>query len=317
MPNTLPDNLLTLLAKVNTGAYGTDPTPDGSNAIRTRGLNWDPYDGPVVSEDIDRQTHGAQRQVNTNPSTPYNFETLLHGGGAVDTPPNFGALLRMCKTVETITAATDVQYAPTSEPAQYEDGALYGYEDDEEQKALGVRGTWDARFQRGQLPVFRWQVRGLYSKAAVQAPATPAATGLADALPITEANTDVTLHGHAIHIESIELRGGVGTDHINTSDLNEICFTGHEAGGTISFLAPRFADKDYFAAVESHTGAIVLSPLQIVHGTVGGNIAQFDAAKTQLSNFRKTRQNGKLVYQFDMAFIPTDGLNDDYLWTFK
>ena len=62
-----------LLAKLEV-TYGTDPVPTGAaNAMLTKGLTIQPYNGARVSRDLDRSTFGAQSEINTGPFVTVSF----------------------------------------------------------------------------------------------------------------------------------------------------------------------------------------------------------------------------------------------------
>ena len=81
---------MALLAKLEV-SYGTDPVPTGgANAILTKGLTIQPYNGARVSRDLDRSTFGAQSEINTGAFVTVSFGVELAGSGTAGTAPAWG-----------------------------------------------------------------------------------------------------------------------------------------------------------------------------------------------------------------------------------
>ena len=75
------------------GTYGTDPTPDGADAILVRDLNITPLQSDVVSRELIRPYLGASEQLLANTRVECTFSVELAGSGAAGTAPRYGKAL--------------------------------------------------------------------------------------------------------------------------------------------------------------------------------------------------------------------------------
>jgi hypothetical protein len=83
------------------GTYGTDPSPDGADAILVRDLNITPQQSDVVSRDLVRPYLGASEQLLANTRVECTFSVELAGSGTGGTAPRFGKVLQACALAET------------------------------------------------------------------------------------------------------------------------------------------------------------------------------------------------------------------------
>lgn len=81
--------------------YGTDPTPDGSDAVLVRDLNITPMQSDVVSRDLVRPYLGASEQLLANTRVEVTFSVEMAGSGTAGTAPQYGKALKACGLAET------------------------------------------------------------------------------------------------------------------------------------------------------------------------------------------------------------------------
>lgn len=93
-----------ILAKAES-PYGTDSTPDGTDAVLVRTLEITPIEADVVSRDLIRPYLGNSDQLLANTRVSITFEVELAGSGTAATAPRFSSLLKACGMAETTTAA--------------------------------------------------------------------------------------------------------------------------------------------------------------------------------------------------------------------
>ncbi|MCP4595760.1 phage tail tube protein [Neptuniibacter sp.] len=301
-----------LLAKVES-TYGTDATPAAADAILTKNLDITPYDGNTVQRDLVRPTLGNEEAINVAPNVKVSFEVEIAGSGAAGTAPAWGSVLRACGFSETVNAGTDVQYQPVS--SSFESASLHYEQDGQIHKVLGCRGSVSFDLSSGGIPVMKFSFTGLYAK-----PVTGSLTADLSAfqvpLPVTKANTPTyTIHGYSAIANSFSVDMSNNVVHRNQIGHEEISITDRSPSGQMVIDAPTLTDKDMFALVESHNG-ITTDAVQVVHGTVAGNIVQIDAPKVQLSGISGTDLDGQYAYQLNTSFIPDAG-DDEIVITVK
>ena len=84
-----------ILAKAES-PYGTDSSPDGTDAVLVRTLEITPIEADVVSRELIRPYLGNSDQLLANTRVSITFEVELAGSGTAATAPRFGSLLKAC-----------------------------------------------------------------------------------------------------------------------------------------------------------------------------------------------------------------------------
>ncbi len=300
-----------LLFKVES-VYGTDPTPTGSaNAILAYNVEITPLNATYVERRPARPFLGPQTQLVDGTSMGMTFDVHAIGGGAADTPPPYGPILRACGLAEEIDEGVKVEYLPVSEDE--ESGTVYFYMAGALHKGVGVRGNLELVVDAVDVPRFRPSLTGLFQ--AVAPAALPDADFDAFTKPLvaTKTNTPTfTLHGHSGKLASLNLNLGNDVAYRNLVGAESVDITDRAASGRISIEVPDPTAKNFFTiAAAGDTGA-----LQVVHGTVAGNIVQVDVPKVQLTNPRYANRNGVSFLDMDLYIVPDEG-DDELVITTK
>lgn len=303
-----------ILAKIES-SYGTDPTPVNTDAIETRGLQWTPYDGNRVMNEIDRSVLGGYSEINVGPNVGVTFNVGMQGAGAAGTAPAYGSLLRACGLAQTINAGVSVVYAPVS--SSFESITAYAFNDGMRQIVKGIRGSLTGQLSRAQLPTFGLSLRGLYARPTTPAGVTPDITDFFAPIPVTKTNTPtISILGYTgAQLESFSFDFQNEVIYRNTTNVEEVFINDRNVVGQLVVAAPDLATKDFFADVESHS-TLTTGALQIIHGTTAGRIVQFDAPKVQLASIARGNVDGLVTYTFDVKFLPNAG-NDELSITVK
>ena len=114
-----------LLAKLES-SYGVDPSPVGStNAILTRGLQVNKFQGQTQELNYDRSYPGNYKSLYTSPYSTLSFNVDIAGAGTAGVAPPWGALVRACGFEEIVnaTAETGTATAGASTTITLEAGA--------------------------------------------------------------------------------------------------------------------------------------------------------------------------------------------------
>jgi hypothetical protein len=302
-----------LLEKIE-ASYGTDSTPTGvANAILARRRDFPQLGtGDYIDRQLMRTWLGrgaATPKANSRVAFGYDIEAA--GSGTAGTAPAWGNAVRKCGFAEVVNAGVSVVYNPIS--AAEESSSCYWNIDGLQQKVLGTRGSLGLSFVAGQVPLINIDAVGLYAAPTDTALPSPTWTAWKDPLVVSQANTPTfTLHGFAAVCRELTLsmnQDRVFRDWMNTKlvDMGQ-----RQPGGSVTLELPTIAAKDYFAADQAGT----LAALQLVHGTVAGNIIQIDAPKVQVMNPRFASQNGIALLTLDLGLVPNAG-NDEITITAK
>lgn len=262
--------------------YGVDPTLTAADALAVMNFQMVPFQATMANRDLARQSFGADPEAITQLYRTVTFDIPLAGSGAAGTAPLYGPLLRACSMLETITAETDVKYSLID--GGQESGGLYFFLDGQRRKMLGAKGSLTPKFIGGQLASASAAMTGLFVAADADA-AFPAKADVRDALDdflpaleVNKANTTHSLHGHAAVLESLEVQQGNTIVFRDRPGRASVEHTNRRSTGTCVIEAPTLTTKDHGAIFRAGT----TGAQQVVHGTVAGNIVQFDAPAAQI-----------------------------------
>ena len=150
-----------ILAKIES-TYGADSIPGAVDAVRAVGgsINFNPADGLLLSDRMFADGTLGQRQPIYGGRLPsIEFQVELKHGSAVDTPPEFGPLLRACGLAEAIAAGTSVTYSPASTNHSSVTIAYYNA-NGVLQKLTGCRGNVTFTGSPGQPVLATFSLRG-------------------------------------------------------------------------------------------------------------------------------------------------------------
>lgn len=302
-----------LLAKIEV-TYNTDPGPANTDAIQTTNLTINPYEGNRVSRDLDRDYLGGQEEINTGPMTSLEFDVEIAGAGALGDVPGYGTLLRACGMAEAISVGVEVVYTPVS--ASFESVTLHFWLDGQLHTVTGARGSVSFQMNREEIPVMRFRFDGNYNSPSAGATVNPDFTTFVDPLAVIDVNTNLTFFGQAVKTEqlSMDLANNIVPRFLINGD--EIIISDRDPSGTIQFEAQDLGTYDFFNDIEAHAGTS-LGALQVVHGTIGGNIVQIDAPACQIGQMGVQDSDGIVAYNMNLNIIPTASGNDEMSVTVK
>jgi len=295
-----------ILAKAES-VYGTDPTPDGTDAVLVRNLDITPISADVVSRDLIRPYMGNSDQLIANSRVEISFEVELAGSGTAGTAPRYGAVLKACGLSETTVAATSVTYAPVS--ASFSSVTIYFNADGLLHKLTGCRGTFTMSCQVGQIPVLQFQMTGVYN--APTDTAAPSVTYSNQAAPLVfrDGNTSAfQLLSYAGCLMSVDFNMA---NEVAYRELigctKEVLITDRKPAGTATIEAPTIAAKDFFAA----SLATTTGNLTFLHGTTAGNRVTFTASQVDVANPTYSDTDGVLMLSVPYVALPTTAGNDE------
>jgi hypothetical protein len=303
---------LAALVKLTSAGYGSDPVPTGmANAIQFTNVNFRPLEGQQVSRELLLPHLGHQGVILTGNYSVLEGDVELAGAGAAGGVPGYGVLLRACGMHETVTVDTEVVYNPIS--GSFEDAGIYFNLDGVRHVMLGVRGTFSLSLAPQQIPRIRFTMTGLIGTITDTALPAVTLTAFQKPLPISKANTTVSLHGYAGPMESLELQLGGTVEPRLLINEESIKITDREATGTAVVQAATLATKNWFAIAQAHT----LGALAVVHGTAAGNIVAIDADYAQIGRPTQGQSQGIANYSLPLMLTPSSAGNDEMILTVK
>lgn len=284
-------------AKLET-VYGTAVALVAADAIQTHGAKVMPLEGSTVKHDFDGQTFGNDGDVHVGTHVKVEFDVELAGSGTAGTAPKYGPLLKACQMTETIVATTSVTYTPASNST---DSLTMYFQLDGQRHALrGARGTYTLKLDSQGLPYLHFTFTGLWVTPASVADIVPNFAGWQRARPVTFTNTPtVTLHGLASVYKNFSYDHKNDVQHFDNPGEEMVEIVDRKPDGQVSLLAPAISVKDYFTTARSDT----LGALVVVHGTVAGNIATFNAPRAQLLQPKYGEDKGRAMLDANLSFV--------------
>ncbi|MDO0945916.1 hypothetical protein [Chromohalobacter israelensis] len=298
--------------------YGVDPGLTVDDILVLTDVSGTRYGGNTTDRTRMRPSLGGFAQINTGPNAQVTLTMPLKGAGTPGDVPECGALLRACGHSETITAddgsgTGNVVYQPVSE--DFESVTVYWITDNQVQRITGARGTATLNLTAGSDPTIQVALTGAYTR-----PEAFELTGEYEEthteVPVNEQNTsDYSVHGYEGCGQSLTVTQNNTVTWRNLINCVGAHITDRQSTGQVNIEAPDLATKDYFAEIESHQ-AVRTGAISLTHGTVAGNIFEFNAPAAQLSSLSDQDQDGYVHYQMDARFLPVNG-DDEYTLTFR
>jgi len=289
--------------------YGTDPTPDGADAVLVRDLNITPQQSDTVSRDLIRPYLGASEILLANTRVECTFSVELAGSGTAGTAPQYGKALQACGLSETVVAATSVTYAPVS--SNFDSVTIHYNIDGVRHKVTGARGNFTLNANVGEIPTIDFTFTGIYN--APDDSALPSVTYANQATPLIfkNGNTDTfSLLSYSGCLQSVSLDLGntlVYRELIGCT--KEVLITDRSSSGTVVVEAPTIAQKDYFAAALTDG---TLGNLTFQHGTTAGNIVDFASTRVDIGDVSYGDQDGIAMLNIPYTAVPSTAGNDEF-----
>jgi hypothetical protein len=289
--------------------YGTDPTPDGADAVLVRDLNITPLQSDVVSRDLIRPYLGASEQLLGNTRVECTFSVELAGSGTAGTAPQYGKALQACGLSETVSAGTSVTYAPVS--SSFGSVTIHYNIDGVRHKVTGCRGTFVVNASVGEIPTVDFTFTGIYNTP--DDSALPSVTYANQATPLVfkEGNTDTfELLSYSGCLQSVTF--DIGNTLVYRELIGctkEVLLTDRSANGTVVMEAVTMAEKNYFTAALTDS---TLGNLTFQHGTTAGNIVDFASTRIDIGDVSYSDQDGIAMLNIPYTAIPSTSGNDEF-----
>lgn len=295
-------------------------------AIQTRNFNFKGYEGKEVETQVDKDGLGNDETYKVEMYNGIDFEVLLAGSGAKDTPPAWGWLMQSCgfsEEIDLTAGAECVSYQPIS--GGYKSAALYlGLPPTadptkiEQHASTGCRGTVAWSLKAGELPTLKFSSimggwhppeeveRVLVDKSAWKQPRA-----------VSKLNTPklvITLPDGSKHETTYEEFSGEIGNEVGWRDQPGIAvseITGRSPKAKLSIPKTRLAALNIYQLIQSHNG-VQHCGIKARHGTEDGHIIEVELPKVQLSLSGESDSKGVTYIQIDVTPLESvDGADDD------
>lgn len=295
---------LAMLLKPET-TYGIDATPAVADAIIGSNVSFTPLEAEEVRRDLLLPYLGNQGAILTAEYGRVEFDVEIAGSGVAGTAPKFGALLRTAGFAATITASTDVTYDIVEDAV--ESGSLYFIHDKVRHIFLGGQANLALNFAAKQIPKFRVTYVGLIG-AVSDIGSMPAVSqsGWTKPVPVSKANTTLSLHGWSAVAESLSIDLGNTLTPRHLIGDERILIEDRQSTGTAVVEARDVGTIDWFTRARNSTRGA----LSLVHGTGAGNIVEISAPAVEIGKPSQGETNGVINYSLPLRICPDIGRDE-------
>ena len=292
------------LAKIE-DTYGEDAEPTAAEALIMTNVTFTPIEGDEVSRDLMLPYLGNQGMIITGQYATLQGEIEIAGSGTAGTPPKYDSVLRASGLAQTVTVDTSVEYEIVEDGE--EAASIYFISDKVQHVLLGARGNVSLNFTPKQIPRYTFTMTGLLGviEDIVAIPAV-SQVGWEKPLPVSKANTTMSLHGWSSIAESLALDlGNTVTPRFLIGD-ELIAITDRSSTGTAVVEAKSLAEVNWFAAAQERTRGA----LSLVHGTQAGKIVEVTAPAVEIGKPSQGQTNNIVNYSLPLALCPVAGLDE-------
>lgn len=306
-----------LLAKLET-TPGVDATPTGAlNAILAKAVNVSPLEQDSVQRDLQRPYFGNDEQIPVGTRIAITFEVELAGAGTAGDAPAYSPLLLACAHSETITMSADAtpvpidaRYKPITESPDAQKTVTMIYNlDGVQHKALYCKGTVSFAFDARGIPVMRFAFTGLYADVVDASVVGVDFSAFIKPKSVNYRDTpSCTYFGQSIVVQSLSLDVGLQVVYRNLIGFEGVRITDRAARGALSFEYQKVIQYNWFQKVKNNESGA----LNLVHGTVAGNIIELDAPNVQPTGPTISDSDGTAMLNLNLNYNPTEAGNDEY-----
>lgn len=292
---------------------GTDAAPTAPlNSILARGIAPTPINAEFADRNLIRPYFGNTGKVQVGASSMIEFEVELAGAGAAGTVPKCGPILRACAFGETISAGVKVDYAPITSAQEFV--TIWCYLDGVVHKMTDCKGSVSFGLNAKGIPVMKYKMVGFAATITDSAnPTTSDFSGFIAPLAINKINTPTfNLHSIPVRATSLSIDMANQVDYRNYIGSEAVTLTDRKPAGSAKFEYDSVATKDWWTAIKNGT----LSTMQLVHGTVAGNIIEINAPKVRITSPTLSDDNGIAFLGVNLELQPNIG-NDELVISFK
>lgn len=296
-----------LLAEIES-TYGTDPTPQGTDAVLVSNLEIQPLQLELKDRELILGYLGNTEKVVGQRLVGVSFDVEIAGSGTAGTAPKWSALMQACGFAEAIVASTSVTYTPAS--SSFKGVTLYYFADGVRHKVTGCRGTWSMSLETGEIPKISFEFTGLYNAPTDETQPSPTYAAQADPVVVNSANTTpLQVHGYAACLSAFSLSLANETPFRQLAGCTQqVMITDRKPEGEVTIEAPTIAQKDFFSAASTQT----TGQFSWTHGTTAGNIVTFTAPTCNLGSPEYEDSDGIIMLKLPFMPMPTSAGNDEF-----
>lgn len=242
-----------------------------------------------------------------NVTVEYDINVIGRGGGAAGAAPKIADLLKCCGLAETISAGTSVTYAPGGDLTR---GQCKVFTDGYVRLVEGIMCDMKISGKVGDLARITFSAKG-YTSANSTAEANPTVTLDTANPPVISSATVFTVGGGTVNISEFEFSLGNSLQSLYGVDIKEYYLQDFDSSVNIKAIKTKGNETHWDDLVSGNVKSI-----QIVIGTVAGQIIQIDIPFAKPKEVSESDSNGVVVYDQTYRCQSSAG-NDNFTLTFK
>lgn len=303
---------LAVLAKTEV-TYAVDSNPTGAaNAILVRNVEVTPIATVRESRDLYRPYLGNSKDVIGAFYGQIRYEVEAAGGGGAGTVPAWAPLHRACCLAQVNTPGVSTVFTPVS--SNLESVVQYFYLDGVLHQFRGVRGNVGLRGTYRSALMWVYDFMGLFVPVTDSPLPTAVYSSFQEPLAFNKANTPIfSIHGVSAQVlRNFTLDMGNQVVYRNLVNSEAVRIVDRKPAGTLEMAAELMAVKNWFNTVRDATSGA----LQLVHGTVAGNIIEINAPAMQISDASYSEFEGDAMVNATAKYMPVNG-NDEFTITVR
>jgi hypothetical protein len=278
MPKSMKNMLL--LAKTQP-VLDTDPVPTpAANSMLVRAMTPQIINAEFVERSNIRGYKGNFGSLSVGVHRMMEFEIELAGAGAAGSAPKYSPVLLACDFAETLLASTSATYQMVSSGGAM--ATLYGYLDGVLFKMLNCKGSTSFELNSKNIPVIKVKMIGEYSAATdVTFPTTQVFTGFQKPLTVGKVNTPTfTAFGFSPVVQNFSVDVANALVYRDLIGYSGAYSSDRKPTGSMTIEMPSIAAASFGEIARLNTE----TALNLVHGTVPGNIVDISLPKIQLTS---------------------------------
>ncbi|RWR14254.1 phage tail tube protein [Paenirhodobacter populi] len=283
--------------------YMDDAAPGDADAIVATNISFTPIEAEEVSRDLFMPYLGNHGVVLAAEYGKIEFDIEIAGSGSAGTAPKYGSLLQVTGMAETVSGG-EIIYSIIEDDVP--SGTLYFNSDGVQHAFIGSQANVQMTFTPKQIPKFRFTLQGMLGD--IEDAALPAFSldGWTTPLVVSKANTVMSLHGAGSVAESLTIDlGNTLTPRFLIGD-ERMLISDRKSTGTAVVEARHLAEVNWFAKARSRERGV----LDLVHGTVGGNIVQVAGPAVEIGKPTQGETDGIANYSLPLSFCPVSGRDE-------
>ena len=285
---------------------GVDAAPNGANAMIISNVNLTPIEGDEVEHNFVKPFFGNSGSEQATVYNKVSFDVELAGSGTPGTAPGWTPLMRACACAVTIVAGTSVTYSPITE--SLESLTIYANIDGTNHIMRDVKGNVKATADAKGLPKLNFEFTGLFTPLAATALPVAAYANFLDAIPVNKTNTQLSLLGIACAASAFSFDMGLSVVKRDLTNVDSVEITDRKSTASVTFENHAIGTKDWVGAAAASEKGI----LQLIHGTVAGNIVEINAPYAQIKKPSYSDSDGIQMITTPLALRHGTAGNDEW-----